>query len=129
MLRLNFLQALGTKGDQLITACRSLRFSEGTKGHSAVSQGRQSLGRELESEVISELGTIPETLEFVLPIYSDPMLQTLQRILCDLEVNPADQTFLLTPLADEISSAFDRMHQIVRDLCERSGRPVFLGNY
>lgn len=127
VLRMEFQSALGTAANSVIAACRAIRFSESQRGQSTVSNGRQSLGRELESEVVADVGTIPETLEFRLPVYMDPLLQMPATILCDLEVNPLDQTFTLTPFPGQVEAALDKLSDVVRAVVADAGVPFFRG--
>lgn len=127
LLRLQFASALGTKADQIIAACRSISFSESQRGSSTIGNGRQSLGRELEAEIRSEAGPIPETIELTLPYYEDPDLQFPVVIRCDLEVNSSDQSFVLTPLSGELRRAIHALSRQVVEIVSKSGCPVFLG--
>ena len=128
VLRRHLWKALGELGSTLIPALKSISFKNGVAGKSLVGQGREAMGREIEQEVLSDRGDIPETIELTISIYKDPVLDFPQKILCDLEVNAASQTFSLVPLSGEFDQAMSRTQGQLKKILSADEFPVFLGS-
>lgn len=126
-LRQKFFPALGETATTLLPALKAISFKNGIAGKSVVGQGRESMGREIEQEVISSVGNIPEMVELTFSLYKDPSISIPQKIVCDLEVDAVNQTFSLTPLSGELDNAALRVRDHLLKILSGGSYPVFLG--
>lgn len=118
-------------GDAVLSVFRKMRFANGTVVSSEVGHGKASLGKEIASEVTGA-AAIPETLQFELPVYSDPNLRTIRAYVnCAVDIDPVNARFLLIPLAHDLGDAYRRGQQeilsLVRDCLDLKDTPVYLG--
>lgn len=127
LLRQKFSTALGETATTLLPALKQISFKNGVSGKSNVGQGRESMGREIEQEVLSASGDIPETVVLSIALYKDPSLSILVRIVCDLEVDATNQTFALTPLSGELDNAVLRVREHLVSLLGNEV-PYFIGS-
>lgn len=104
-LRTTFYRALGPQREQIIKTFRSLNFGESVQGRAKIEHGRESLGRELESEIRSELGPIPEMLALDIRVFEDPDLTARERVECAVELDARNGNINLCPLPEEMQQA------------------------
>lgn len=106
-LRVTLFDALQetAEGRQLYTGCKAIDFRSNASGKATVEFGRESLGREIQSEVISAAGGIPEFVPLPVRVYDDPRCPKPVLVRCAVDVDPNDAcgapTFALLPLAGE----------------------------
>lgn len=102
LLRREFRDAIGAA--EMLAAVRKLRFKQRSEGHSALTHGGESLGRQIENEVTGMEGLeIPELLTLETNLFSNPGERDHRyKLTLDLEIDPANQLFLLRPLPDEV---------------------------
>jgi hypothetical protein len=118
-LRLKFIGA--EKRAELLTAIRSLKWRQSSEGFADVQHGKESLGKSVESEVTGS-GSIPELVVITCPVFSNPGEEENEvGIGCDLDINPAEQTFSFQPIAGEIdaavASALDDIRKRIEAAC------------
>ncbi|MEO1063772.1 MAG: hypothetical protein AAFZ07_20330 [Actinomycetota bacterium] len=128
-LRTRFAACLDDAGRELIRVLRTIRFSDVSGGNATVETGRESLGRDLESEVRSEAGDIPDEVVLDVRIFDDPALQRRQTVRCLLEINTREVTFELLPYGDEVERVIEDQLVAIRTLLEAGldGIPVYAG--
>lgn len=101
--------------DELISRVRSIKWKSSTDGYSEFSQGRESLGKSVEAEIIGA-SEIPEAIVVNTPVFALADLDMKVGILCDLEVVATSQRFRFCPLADELRSK----REIVLDVLKKT---------
>lgn len=133
MLRTELWDCLDpTKRDDLVKILRSLESVSGQTGRSSVGQGRESLGREIDEVVTSQLGAIPETLTLQVRLFQDPALSARQSIVCDLDINPNTFSLSLAPINADMDEALENeLNDVVKYLQTKLPKdtPVFRGMY
>lgn len=106
-LRRDFKLALGELATSLIPAVASMKWQTGQRGTMTVSHGRESMGREIDSEIQSTVGAIPEEVVLHLLLTDDLEIPTRYPVRCLLDIDPAQQTFSLIPAAGEVERAWN----------------------
>lgn len=108
MLRTTFYDAI-QEGDgdarQLMQAVKVIDWKNSSSGRSTAEHGRESLGREIKSEIVAENGGLPEFCVFRFPVFNDPDFRQLKPFRCAVDVDPNDQTFALQVMANSIEYA------------------------
>ena len=94
-------------GREILSIMKDLRFNVQNFGKSIIGQGRESIGREVDAEVTSEFGDLPDDLFFDVRVIDDPSLLRRQAIQCALEVDPQKGLMRVVPLAGQIQNALD----------------------
>ena len=86
-----------------------------------MTRNRESLGKDIRSELRSGAGEIPEQLVLRVRIFKDPALQARRQIVCKLETDPTNGgRFALLPLAEEVDRAIDLEMADLGDLLRSS---------
>lgn len=104
LLRVDLAGCLPTP--RLINAVSHVNFRAASHGESIIQQGRESLGRSVESEIAGVKDAIPDRETVRVPLYQNVGERELRwDIECDLEVNAAEQVFVFRPLPGEMEEA------------------------
>lgn len=104
---------------------RSLRSTESGSAKSAIGSSRQSLGRELDEQVNSEFGEIPDSLKLSVRLFQDPALEQRQPIVCDLECTPSTFNFTLQPIQSDLAEALENeVSDIIKLIKDGVGKDV-----
>ena len=127
LLRIDLADSIGAWGAELVCVLRSIDYGESVGGKGKVEHGRESMGREIENEVRSELGAIPETITLSVRLYEDPALRRRFDIRCALELNPRDGLFQLVALPGQISDALEAQMESIGSLLGECVCPVYYG--
>jgi hypothetical protein len=129
LLRVNLKSALGELGNTLIPAISSIRWETGSRGASQVGSGRESMGREINSEIRSLAGEIPDEIVLNLRLSRDPATPGRYPVRCVLQIDSQQQTFSLLPMAGELDRAWSDFEKDLFDIVsDISGDiPVILG--
>ena len=94
--------------ESVLRSCAAYESEEGTRVASTVTRNRESLGREIMSELRAANGEIPEDVILQVRIYKDPALLKTRRVHCKLETDPTGGgRFALLPYANELDNAID----------------------
>lgn len=119
LLRYSLHDCLGESGAYFLKEVRSIDFKSFTTGHGDYSNGRVSLGREIEEEVQTRTkNPLPDEIVLNVPIYTDPTLRGMKfPIRIGVEIEASNQTFALAPLAGELENVLDAVMEKVRDQC------------
>ncbi len=114
--------------DELLKLLRAIKFNVNESGHSKLSQGRESLGREIEAEALSEIGDIPETIVCEIRVFDDPSIKRRAPVRCNLDVNPRTCEFTFSPLEADLIAAVDEELANIGELIRQGVTcPVFYG--
>lgn len=109
LLRVDLAGCLATP--RLIAAVSHVNFRAVAGGESIIQQGRESLGRQIESEVQGVKEQIPERETLRVPLYENVGEREMKwDVECDLEVNASEQVFVLRPLPGQLEEAI-ALHQ------------------
>lgn len=130
LLRIDFEDCISPEQlDYLVRALGSLEFTDGSRTSSTVARNRESLGREVLSEVktLNDLD-IPEQVVLQVRLFTDPALQSRRQIVCKLETDPVKGQLALLPLANELENAMDKEMSDLGDMLRSSinSRPKLL---
>ena len=94
--------------EHTLRACSAFESDDGTRVQSTVTRNRESLGREVMSELRSMSGDIPEDLVLQVRVFKDPAMVKTRRVHCKLETDPSSGgRFALLPYANELDNAVD----------------------
>lgn len=97
-----------TTREALIKKLRTLNFAAGMSGKSTISGSRESLGLDIENEVTSAIGALPEELHLQVRLFQDGALAARQKVTSDLEVTVGTKpAFCLTPLTSDLDEALE----------------------
>lgn len=107
---------------------KSLRSNYTESGRSQISQGRESLGREIDAGIESDLGDIPDMVNCHVRVFDDPAILRKQGVRCVLECNPRTTEFRLVPVAADLTAAINAEMQSLGTLLKDNVKcPVFFG--
>lgn len=107
---------------QLCESIGQLDFIQGERTQSVAIRNRESMGREVASEVKSLKGDIPEEVVLSVRVYRDPVLLRRHTIRCLLETDPQNGRLALIPLASQLDEAMDLEMGSLGDLLRASVR-------
>ena len=109
LLRIDFADCL----DPVVLLNRVKRVQFDTVGTrtGVVTRQQESLGTSITSKVEAEGGDLPEVVTLAVPVWANPDLHDRYPCRCSVEVDPAEGTFRLLPLPDEL----DRVRQLALD--------------
>lgn len=128
LLRVALADAATDSTRRLLAVSRVLGFSNSVAGHGKVELGRQSLGRDIEDQVTSEVGDLPEEVTFNVRLFTDSSLTRRFSIPCAVDVDARNATFNLAPLAEAFDDAVaDQLALIGQELEGELTCPVFRG--
>jgi hypothetical protein len=128
LLRISLADCLGEDGAQLVKVLRLVNFKGGSSGFGKVEHGRESMGKDIEDEVTSDAGPIPEQVTLLVRLYEDRGLQTRFPVRCAVEINSREALFNLSPLAGSIEAAVDEQMSAIGSLIDQATDcPVFYG--
>lgn len=113
LLRVDLADAATESSLNLLKVSRVIGFSESTGSHGTVELGRQSLGKDIESQIRSEVGDFPDSVTLNVRIFDDPFLTRRFEITCAVDVNPREGTFNLAPLPGQLSEAVDEQVRLI----------------
>lgn len=132
MLRTELWDCLDpTRRDQWIRIFRALSSTDNTDAKSSVSVGRQSLGREIDMQVSSEHGDIPEQFILSVRLFADPALAARQPIKADVDATATTFKFSLQPIKSDLVEALENeLNDCIKLLRTRLGKdvPIFRGS-
>lgn len=127
-LRVPLFDALGDDGIALVKVLRVLDFNETRTGHGTIEHKRESMGRDIESEIRSAAGDIPESIVFKLRLIEDPALTRRFQVICALDVEVQEREFFVAPLGNQLSDAMDQQLKHIHELLEKDcDCPIFYG--
>jgi hypothetical protein len=97
----------------LLNVVRRVKFEAGQITTSEKGKQRESMGRDIVSAVVTEL-EIPEQVTLSVPVYKTSGETDRWPLRCTVEVEPAEGTFRLLPLPDEIERVRDMATESIR---------------
>lgn len=101
-LRIDFRGCLQHEG--FLTVVRNLKWAVNSDGERAIQHGRESMGKNLIAELKGE-AAIPEETALLVPVFDNWNGRKLVR--CAVEIDPANQSFAITPYPQEMKTAMD----------------------
>ncbi len=127
LLRVDMATAETESSAELLRVARVINTKVFQTGHGVIEKTRASLGKDIEAEVRSDAGDIPDEVKFRINVYDDPALQTIYSVTCRVEIDPQAGTFFLLPVAKELQLFEQQEKQRIRELLQDVNCPVFLG--
>lgn len=125
MLRVALAGALPADST-LIQILRDTKWQSGRSAAVNTQHGKESMGREVEAEVMAGSGAIPEVVKLSFPLFKG--LTHRVDINCALEIDPHNETLCLTPFPDACDNEADRVvREIAAEIDSQVGCPVYLG--
>lgn len=114
----------------LLNPVRKVKFENGLIVKGEVSRQRESMSRELKSEVTTDGADLPEGVSLQVKILKNFGEDIELPVKCSVEVDPSEGTFWLLPLPDEIQRV---QNWVLADIGERLKAglgeiPCFLGS-
>jgi hypothetical protein len=85
----------------LLTPLRKVRYETGSAGTADRQHGRESVGREVTSQVHAS-DSLPEEVFLECPVWSTPGLTKTFAVRCTFEIEPEAGLFRLKPMADDL---------------------------
>ena len=112
----------------LLSKVRTIKFSTTADATSVKKAQVDSLGKTIRSQVETDGGDLPEEVALSVPVFKSFGLRFSVPVKCAVEVFPADGTFKLVPMPDEIERA---QHDAIRRIAEKLGEglPVTVPAY
>jgi hypothetical protein len=121
MLRVTFGDSFESDAlARLVESIGQLDFIQGERVQSVQVRNRESMGREVASEVKSLKGDIPEEILLSVRLYRDPVLLRRHSIRCLLETDPQNGRLALLPIAGQLDEALDREMSALGDMLRSS---------
>lgn len=118
--QMQFIHALRTdlaralEGNPLLGQVRVMRFTSKSEAEASITQGRESMGRQIE-RAATGAGELPEKVIVAVPVY-DQLPKPLYPIECVLVVNTDKESFGLQSLPGEVLNAYQQAQAQIRDL-------------
>lgn len=104
LIRLLKVSLAGCVPPDLVAAVRTLRFTRKEDGHSAIEQGKTSLGRSVEAN-ITGASAIPETFTVQTNVYANVLKDHAVRVEIAIDVELESHTFMLSVVGDGLTDA------------------------
>jgi hypothetical protein len=125
--RIKLAQCFGLE-PSFLSIARSITFAASEQGHGTIGKSRESLGLEIENEVRSDMGEVPDEVQLQIRIFDDASILTRRTVRCAFDVKPRGPMRLM-PLAGEIEAAVDAELESIGDMLRVSCPvPVFHGS-
>lgn len=91
----------------LLNAVRKVKFGTDAVTTGLVQRQRESMGREINSRVETDGAELPEEVTLSVPVYKTEGERARYPVRCSVEVDPAEGTFRLLPLPDELERVYN----------------------
>lgn len=101
----------------LLPAVRALKFQTNSSGSSQIKHGQESMGREIESQIVGA-DAIPEEVTLQTRVYNNPDVQYMAKVTCALDIDLESQKFTLRPMPDQLEEAVQGAQNEVRTRLE-----------
>ncbi len=130
LLRVRLADCTTPEVTQLINACKAIGFSSQTKESREVGHGRESMGFDIQDEVQSKAGEIPEEVVLDVRIFDDRELEQRHKITCIVEICAKAGTFKLTPKPADLRKEMQREMDFLQGALTAGadGCPVYFGS-
>lgn len=105
LLRLDLAGAVPTETN-LLGRVRAVKWRSTESGHGEISSGRESMGREIEREVVGDGQTFPDEVVLSIPVYRNvDGARNRHSVPCAFVVKPAARSFALRPIGGAAEAA------------------------
>ncbi len=130
LLRVRLADCTTPEMVQLINVCKAVDFSSQTKGSREINLGRESMGFDIQDEVMSKVGDIPEEVVLDVRIFDDRELTQRHKISCIVEICAKSGTFRLTPKPADLRKEMEREMDFLQGalIAGSDGCPVYFGS-
>lgn len=105
LLRINLADCL--PDNVLLNWVSDMRFTIAGESRGRLEHGRDSMGKDLEQDAMSDVGQCPETIVLSVRVFDDPSMMVKRQVRCAVEILPAEKAFRLVPLPLEIHNAVE----------------------
>lgn len=103
---------------RLLESAKIIEFGTNQNGTSVQSRGQTGFGSDVQSQVKSRVGELPDEIVVMIPIYTDEMLSERVPVRLSIEIDPAKKSFEVAPLIDEMSTALESVMKTMRNVLE-----------
>lgn len=93
--------------DVLLNWVSDMRFTNAGSVTGRLEHGRESMGKDLEVDALSDIGNCPEMINLSVRVFDDPSLMVKRQVRCAVEILPKEQAFRLVPLPLELDNAIE----------------------
>lgn len=130
LLQVDLAAAATESSEELRQACKVLNNKVVTTSRGVQERSRVSLGRDLEAEIVSDSGSIPDRITFAVEVFNDPALRKRYTVEVTVEQDPTDMAFMLLPKVRDLVNAEMEERQRIREILDPEvlGCPVLLGS-
>lgn len=105
-IKLLRIDLAGAVDQGLLASVRDLKFRKTEGGHAKVDTGKESMGLDIEREVMCSGALPPDETTLTLSVYRDlPEGELKQQVKCAVDLDVSEMTFTLIPLAGELEKA------------------------
>lgn len=128
-VRTKLLDAL-VDAERLIPYFRNLQSRVQQNTHARTGLGRESLGAEIDAEITSDEGDLPDYLVFSMPVFNDVALQTKTSVRCALDVDPRSMAIRLDPIESDLVTGLQNQVTSIGNIFTTTLKnvPVFFGS-
>lgn len=114
--------------DDLLMLLSKMKGSDGKTFNATNTKSRESIGLEVDAEMDSALGDLPDLILFDVRVYDDPSIVRKVQVTCALECNPRDFALRIEPTAGQLQDAIDKEMNSIGDLlAQELDCPVYYG--
>jgi hypothetical protein len=108
-LRVSMADCWAANVQRLHDALASLKFNVNKEARGTISAGRESMGRDLDAQVKSEYGELPEWIELTIPLVRDPAIVERHTVRIDVDIDAVNGTIELTLMPDALQKAMQEL--------------------
>lgn len=113
--------------DHVLASIRRVEFKRNGSGKGEVQHGRESMGRSVEAAV-QGVGDIPEFFNATVPVYLTPGADFHKTVYCTLEIDSANERFVILPDADSLAAAINAAQADLQEALDGElEHPVYFG--
>lgn len=119
LLRTTLSACATPSSTELLKVARNLSATTSTTAGGRIENHRESLGRDIENEVRSDAGEIPEFVEFRVRVLTDRLMRAESVIRCMIEIDPRTLAIQIFPRPEDIRTAIEETVQQVGEYLDR----------
>lgn len=128
LLRVELSDCATESSMRLVQVARKMTATTASTMNRETRNNRESIGRDIEQEIVSAAGELPEEIALNVRLFNDPALRRKPTIRVAVEFDPATLLCQLFPHPGDLRNAIDDELQGIHTLIEQEfGGPIFLG--
>lgn len=128
LLRITLADCATESSQRLLEVSKVLNSKVSQTSHGTIIKGRESLGRDIDAEIMSDVGELPDEVTFAVRLYDDPKLEQRQQIVCAVEWDPQATSCQIIPQPASLRDARDALLDVLGSyLAAECDCPIFHG--